>query len=192
MAYLSKDERRRSIVEAAAALVDRDGLAGVTARNVAAELGGSPGQVHHHFDSTDALAAEAWRHFADRSIEAYSEAARDLDRRTAIELFFQDLVEDGTSDWALSRWAEAGAHAQLRPAVAAAYVETLHRLTDLLAGMLAGGSARRSDREAAGRLLMTAVGLAGLSRLTDDGREWSRAVMRSAIRAEVGRPRASR
>ena len=88
MAYLSKDERRRSIVEAAAALVDRDGLAGVTARNVAAELGGSPGQVHHHFDSTDVLAAEAWRHFADRSIEAYSEAARDLDRRTAIELFF--------------------------------------------------------------------------------------------------------
>nr|WP_198526210.1 TetR family transcriptional regulator [Cellulosimicrobium sp. MM] len=52
MAYLPRAERRDSIVAAAAAVVRRDGLGAVTARVVADELGGSPGQIHHHFAST--------------------------------------------------------------------------------------------------------------------------------------------
>ncbi|MBF6259627.1 TetR family transcriptional regulator [Nocardia farcinica] len=187
MAYLTRAQRRRSIVGAAAAVVARAGLGAVTARAVAEELGGSPGQIHHHFASTDELAAEGWRHYATAEIESYEQAAAGLDTHAALTLFFADLVEDTDGDGrALARWAEAGAHAQLRPAVAAAYLDTLARLTDVLATVLAGTHPDPGHaRAAAGRLLMLGVGLAGLTRLTDRPPVPAATVMRTAIQAET-------
>ncbi|WP_280340376.1 TetR/AcrR family transcriptional regulator [Nocardia neocaledoniensis] len=188
MAYLARAARRDSIVEAAAAVVAREGLSAVTARAVASELGGSQGQIHHHFTSTDDLVAEAWRRYAAREIEAYQRAIVGLDAAAALALFFADLVdESGDEGNALARWAEAGAHAQIRGPVANAYVETLTRLTDVLTGVLADVLAdTTAARMAAGRLLMLGVGLAGITRITDDPPLAVRAVMRSAIRAETG------
>ncbi|MDF9877327.1 TetR/AcrR family transcriptional regulator [Cellulosimicrobium cellulans] len=184
MAYLPRAERRDSIVAAAAAVVRRDGLGAVTARVVADELGGSPGQIHHHFASTDELVAEAWRRYADVEIVRFEDAARGRTARAALELFFEDLLGTAGDGQALARWAEAGAHAQLRPVVARAYVETLGLLTDVLAGALGDrGDARR--REAAGRLLMVGVGLAGLTRVGGEQVVPPAAVMRSAIDAET-------
>lgn len=186
MAYLARAARRHSIVEAAAAVVARDGLSAVTARAVADELGGSQGQIHHHFGSTDELAAEAWRHFAALEIQAYEREAGCLDPPAALALFFDDLVGDTRGDGrALARWAEAGAHAQLRSAVAVSYVESLAQLTDVLAKVLSGVTADpERARQAAGRLLMVGVGLAGITRITDDPPVAVRTVMLSAIRAE--------
>lgn len=187
MAYLARSERRTSIVEAAAAVVARDGLSAVTARNVADELGGSQGQIHHHFSSTDELAAEAWRHYALREIEAYEREVVDLDRTAALALFFDDLVGDSSGDGrALARWAEAGAHAQLRAEVAVSYIESLAQLTDVLAAVLSGGIADAAQaREAAGRLLMLGVGLAGITRIAEHPPVSVGAVMLSAIQAEL-------
>ncbi|MFM1722409.1 TetR family transcriptional regulator [Rhodococcus sp. PAM 2766] len=184
MAYLARAERRRSIVEAAATVVARDGLSAVTARTVADELGGSPGQIHHHFTSTDELAAEAWRRYAAREIDAYESAVVDLEPLEALTEFFRDLLGD-TDGHAMARWAEAAAHAQLRTPVADSYIESLARLTDVLASVLV----RRADgvagaREAAGRLLMLAVGLAGVARITDHPPVSVSAVMLSALHAE--------
>src|SRR5690606_4648277 len=184
MAYLPRAERRDSIVAAAAAVVRRDGLGAVTARVVADELGGSPGQIHHHFASTDELVAEAWRRYADVEIVRCEDAARGRTARAALELFFADLLGPAGDGQALARWAEAGAHAQLRPVVARAYVETLGLLTDVLADALGDrGDARR--REAAGRLLMVGVGLAALTRVGGEQVVPPAAVMRSAIDAET-------
>lgn len=190
MVYLARAERRRSIVEAAAAVVARDGLGAVTARAVAEELGGSQGQIHHHFASTDELAAEAWRRYAVQQIEAYECEACSLDPAAALELFFGDLLADANGDGrALTRWAEAGAQSQLRSAVAAGYVESLAQLTDVLTAVLSGGTGdSEGAREAAGRLLMLGVGLAGITRITEDPPISVRAVMLSAIRTEL-RPR---
>ncbi|MQP35428.1 TetR family transcriptional regulator [Rhodococcus erythropolis] len=186
MVYLARAERRNSIIEAAAAVVARDGLSAVTARIVADELGGSQGQIHHHFTSTDELAAEAWRHYAIREIEAYEREVVGVDPPAALALFFDDLVSDTSGDRrALALWAEAGAHAQLRSAVAVSYVESLTRLTDVLAAVLSGGMTDAAQaREAAGRLLMVGVGLAGITRITEDLPVPVRTVMLSAIRAE--------
>ncbi|MGO4202205.1 TetR family transcriptional regulator [Rhodococcus sp. TAF43] len=184
MAYLARTERRRSIVDAAATVVARDGLSAVTARTVAEELGGSPGQIHHHFTSTDELVAEAWRQYAAREIEAYGAEVSGLEPLEALTNFFQDLLGEKDGQ-AMARWAEAAAHAQLRKPVADSYVESLARLTDVLASVLV-----RRDldvaraREAAGRLLMLAVGLAGIARITDDPPISLRSVMLSAIHAE--------
>lgn len=184
MAYLARAERRRSIVEAAAEVVARDGLSAVTARAVAEELGGSQGQIHHHFASTDELAAEAWRQYAASEIDAYQEEVAELEPREAVMDFFEDLLGE-TDGHAMARWAEAAAHAQLRKPVAESYVETLAQLTDVLAGVLARGDLDVVQaREAAGRLLMLGVGLAGIARITDDPPISLRSVMLSAIQAE--------
>lgn len=53
-----EDERREAILRAAYAVAARDGLAGVTARAVAAEAGVSNGLVFFHFGSKDVLLAE--------------------------------------------------------------------------------------------------------------------------------------
>lgn len=187
MTYLARAERRRSIVEAAATVLARNGLSAVTARAVAEELGGSQGQIHHHFASTDELAAEAWRHYATQEIEAYQRELVGLDPFAALMDFFEDLVSDtrGGDGRALARWAEAGAHSQLRELVADSYIESLGRLTDVLATVLSGGSRDAvKAREAAGRLLMLGVGLAGISRITEDPPVPIRSVMLSAIEAE--------
>lgn len=184
MAYLARAERRRSIIEAAAVVVARDGLSAVTARVVAEELGGSQGQIHHHFASTDELAAEAWRRYAASEIEAYEEEVAGLEPLEAVLDFFEDLLGD-TDGHALARWAEAAAHAQLRTAVADSYVESLARLTDVLTTILSRGDIDVVQaRGAAGRLLMLGVGLAGIARITDDPPISLRAVMLSAIQAE--------
>lgn len=61
MAYLSRDKRREQIIEGVIRLVASEGLAAATVRRIAQELGCSPGQVHHHFATADALRAEAVR-----------------------------------------------------------------------------------------------------------------------------------
>lgn len=188
MSYLPRAARRQSIVEAAAAVVARDGLTAVTARTVAAELKGSPGQIHHHFASTDELAAEAWRHYAEGEIASYQDVVRGLPARDAITLFFEDLFrEEGDLRPALSRWAEAGAHAQLRPEIGASYLVTLGRLTDVLTAVLAETHTDPAQaRNAAHRLLMLGVGLAGTTRIAGPSPVPIDVVMRSAIDAETG------
>ncbi|GGN93730.1 TetR/AcrR family transcriptional regulator [Nocardia rhizosphaerihabitans] len=187
MAYLARAARRDSMVEAAATVVAREGLSAVTARAVASEFGGSQGQIHHHFASTDDLAADAWRRYADREVEAYQRAVADLDPYTALTLFFADLIgESGDEGHALARWAEAGAHAQIRGPVAISYVETLTQLTDVLTAVLSGVLSDATEaRASAARLLMLGVGLAGITRITDDPPLPVRTVMLSAIRAEI-------
>lgn len=59
MAYMSRDERRAQIMNTAVDIVSRENLAAATARRIAQETGCSLGQIHRHFNSADALRAEA-------------------------------------------------------------------------------------------------------------------------------------
>ncbi|WP_052250252.1 TetR family transcriptional regulator [Enterobacter sp. Bisph1] len=71
MSYLTREERRAQIVDAAVSLTISDGLAAATVRAVAAVIDASPGQIHHHFSSADALRAEAFREFGLRLAKRY-------------------------------------------------------------------------------------------------------------------------
>src|SRR6201999_3999891 len=53
--------RRRQLIEATARCLARDGLAGTSVRQVAAEAGVSPGLVRHHFAGMHQLVAETYR-----------------------------------------------------------------------------------------------------------------------------------
>ncbi|MCI8904265.1 MAG: TetR family transcriptional regulator [Enterobacter sp.] len=60
MRYLSKDERREDILQAAMRVALAEGLAAMTVRRVAAEAGVATGQVHHHFTSGGELKSLAF------------------------------------------------------------------------------------------------------------------------------------
>ena len=60
MSYLSRDERRELILEAAMRVALSDGFAGMTVRRIANEAGVATGQVHHHFSSGAELRAQAF------------------------------------------------------------------------------------------------------------------------------------
>lgn len=61
MAYMSWAERHQQILDAAVDLVSRESLSAATVRRIAQETGCSLGQIHHHYESADALRAEAVR-----------------------------------------------------------------------------------------------------------------------------------
>ncbi|WP_319529293.1 TetR family transcriptional regulator [uncultured Cohaesibacter sp.] len=71
MSYMPKDQRRAEIVEAAIKVIDAEGIAAATVRRVAQSIPVSPGQIHHHFASADALRAEAFLELWHRLGEAY-------------------------------------------------------------------------------------------------------------------------
>ncbi len=60
MPYLSKDERREAILQAAMRVALAEGLAAMTVRRIAAEAGVAAGQVHHHFASGGELKSLAF------------------------------------------------------------------------------------------------------------------------------------
>ncbi|MCB8874011.1 TetR/AcrR family transcriptional regulator [Acidisoma silvae] len=57
----TREGRRRDLVEAAIAIIARNGLAGTTLAKVAAEAGLTAGIVNHHFDTKEALLVETLR-----------------------------------------------------------------------------------------------------------------------------------
>ena len=60
MRYLSKDERREAILQAAMRVALAEGLAAMTVRRIATEAGVATGQVHHHFASGGELKSLAF------------------------------------------------------------------------------------------------------------------------------------
>lgn len=117
MAYLPRVQRRAQIVEAALDLMVRDGLAGTTVRAVASAIGASPGQIHHHFESADALRAEAFRQFGRHLSERAAAASRDL---AGMDLLINILLcEQENMDLQLDRL--------MHEVVSAAHLDTLLR-----------------------------------------------------------------
>jgi AcrR family transcriptional regulator len=188
--YLAREERRRTILAAAVVVLRGHGIAAVTARSVAAELGGSQGQIHHHFGSTTQLAAEAWTLFTATQIEDFETWTADEAPTEAIGRFF-DGLRGREDDGALALWAEAGSYARLTPDFAPAYLTTLQQVCAVLEGLLDRERPDEGNRDAAMRLLMIGIGLAGLTAIAPDGETGvlPGRVIDSAIAQEVARLR---
>jgi AcrR family transcriptional regulator len=116
--------RRAAIIDAALAVMVRRGLGATTVRDVAEELGVSPGLVHHYFDSMDDLLATAFERAAEEGL-AQTRAAMSLvdDPAGKLRAFFTSYTRV-EQDWAFQLWLDAWAEAARRPAVRA----TSHRL----------------------------------------------------------------
>lgn len=181
MPYLPREERRRSIIEAAARVIASDGVAAVNTRTVSEFLGGSPGQVHHHFASIDLLIAEAWKRYAEEEVREFLTHVAHMDRADKLREFFADILLEGSDGGAsLARWAEASAHAYARAPFEPAFIETLELMIEVLQECLG-----RASRDTAAGLLATSLGLAGLPANAPGKLRFSRAAVMSAAIADA-------
>ena len=70
MTYLSKDERREAILQAAMRVALNEGFTGMTVRRIAAEANVAAGQVHHHFASIGELKSQSFIHLIRALLDA--------------------------------------------------------------------------------------------------------------------------
>ena len=117
MRRMQPEDRRQAIVEAAVAVALRKGLAGATARDVAAEMGTSSGLIHHYFASMDEVLASAFELVAgadlDRTIGAM---AGEPDPAGKLRAFFETYAP-ADDDRAFELWLDAWSEAARRPAL---------------------------------------------------------------------------
>lgn len=81
-----KEESRKLIVDAAAQRFRREGLAGATIADILSDAALTHGTFYAHFDSKEALQAEAFRSAADETSDRWTQNIADLPLDGAVRL----------------------------------------------------------------------------------------------------------
>ena len=122
MQYLSKEERREAILQAAMRVALAEGLAAMTVRRIAAEAGVATGQVHHHFASGGELKSLAFvrviRELLDADVVGENASWRE-------RLHSMLGSDDGGLEPYIRLWREAQILASRDPEINAAYALTM-------------------------------------------------------------------
>ena len=187
------EKRRIQILEAACAVMGKQGIAATRVGDVAKYLGISTGLVHYHFDTKDELLAAAFRHAAEKELEAL----RLLVNTDGTPRELLDIVVDnffpasGFPSWRLwiEGWAVALRSESFRRTVMEldeAWIEVLaDTLTD---GVASGDFACVNPRDSAWRLACLIEGLA-IQQVAHGGvinDVETRRLVADAVEAEIG------
>lgn len=86
------EARRQELAEAVWRVILRDGIGGVSIRDVAAEARWSPGALRHYFTSRDELLSFALRLVVDRSMERLLPGPRGRSPREAVRGILGELL----------------------------------------------------------------------------------------------------
>jgi AcrR family transcriptional regulator len=115
MVRMSPDARREAIVVATLEVMQRQGIAATTVRDVAAVLGTSSGLIHHYVASMDELVAAAFERAAREDLQATVDAvAAGTGPVERLRLFFDTYARSDT-DTGMQLWLDAWAEAARRP-----------------------------------------------------------------------------
>ena len=133
--------RRRLIVDAARACIERDGLRATTVRTIAAEAGVSTGTITHHFATVDGLLGDVLTEASERFTEGWLGEVRSLPDAIARMRYVVDANLPGTAEilplWRL--WLDAWAAAARDPVVARVHAERHASERDTIRGIIADG-----------------------------------------------------
>src|SRR4051812_6264486 len=131
--------RRETIIDATLAVMMRKGLAATTVRDVAEQMGVSPGLVHHYFDSMDDLLAVSFERAAEHGLAQTRAALAAVGEPVEkLHAFFTSYTR-AEQDWAFQLWLDAWAEASRRPAVRATSYRLNVAWQQLLVGVISGG-----------------------------------------------------
>ena len=164
MVRMNPDLRRESIVAATLAVMQRQGIAATTVRDVAAELGTSSGLIHHYVTSLDELITEAFERAAGEDLEraaaAVGSGSEPIERlRRFFESYTRADDDSGMQLW-LDTWAEAARRPALQQASRRLNEAWQRLLCTLIEDGCAGGVMGSDDPEGtAWRLLSLLDGL---------------------------------
>ncbi|MCX8287634.1 TetR family transcriptional regulator [Enterobacter pseudoroggenkampii] len=168
MRYLSKDERREAILQAAMRVALAEGLAAMTVRRVAAEAGVATGQVHHHFTSGGELKSLAFVRLIRELLDA-DVAGKQAGWREQLHAMLGS--DDGRFEPYIRLWREAQILASRDADIKGAYVMTMEMWhQETVAIIRAGAEANAftlTDRaeSIAWRLIGLVCGLDGITTL---------------------------
>jgi AcrR family transcriptional regulator len=191
-----KRSARERILAAAAGQIAREGIDGVRIARIAMEAGVSTALVHYHFETRDALLAEALDYSYSRAGDARITsgelpAASHAER---LDLMIGQCLPTTPSleqDWVLwvELWLRAARHPELRPIAEELYAR-LHAWfrDEIAAGVDDGEFARCDPDEVTDRLLALLDGY-GIRTLIGDGAiplERARRAVSSALAADLG------
>jgi AcrR family transcriptional regulator len=144
-------------------LIAREGIDNVRIARIAVEAGVSPGLVHYHFASRDALLEEAIEHSYERAGDLRL-GGREADDARAVQrlrsMIDQCLPSDGglRDDWVLwvELWLRSARDPALRPTAARLYARLHAWFAEAIAEGIAAGELRECD---AGRVTDRALAL---------------------------------
>lgn len=166
MRYLSKDERREAILQAAMRVALAEGLAAMTVRRIAAEAGVATGQVHHHFRSGGELKSLAFVRLIRELLDA-DVAGKQAGWREQLHAMLGS--DDGRFEPYIRLWREAQILASRDSDIKGAYVMTMemwHQETVvIIRGGVEAGTFTLTDRpeNIAWRLIGLVCGLDGIT-----------------------------
>ncbi|HDR2161217.1 TPA: TetR family transcriptional regulator [Enterobacter cancerogenus] len=165
MRYLSKDERREEILQAAMRIALSEGLAAMTVRRIATEAGVATGQVHHHFASGGELKSLAFVRLIRALLDADVVAENASWRERLHAMLGSD---DGGFEPYIRLWREAQLLATRDPEIKSAYVMTMEMWHQETVAIIRAGADEKaftlSDRpeNIAWRLIGLVCGLDGI------------------------------
>lgn len=165
MRYLTRDDRREAILQAAMRVALAEGFNAMTVRRIASEGGVATGQVHHHFASANALKAQAFIRLTadmlDMELVPLTACFRD-------QLHSMLGSEDGALEPYIRLWREALLLAHKEPEFKAAYIRTMEmwheKVVQLIRQGRAAGEFTDGDtaEDIAWRLIALVCGLDGI------------------------------
>jgi AcrR family transcriptional regulator len=190
-----KPSARDRILAAAAGQIAREGIDGVRIARIAMEAGVSTALVHYHFDTRDALLAQAldysYSHAGDARISSGELPAASHAER--LESMIEQCLPTTPSleqDWVLwvELWLRAARHPELRPVAEELYAR-LHAWfrDEIAAGVDDGEFARCDPDEVTDRVLALLDGY-GIRTLIGDGAiplERARQAVRGALARDL-------
>lgn len=174
MAYLNREERHNTILQAAMRVALSEGMNATTVRRVASEAGVAVGQVHHHFASVSQLRADAFLLLVKQSLAAFTINSQNLPAHERV-LQVLGYPQDEVGQRETRLWNEISILAErdeLIKEACAASMSDWHQATVDVINSGIETNEFRSDINAsdiAWRLIGLTCGLDGLTQLTELG-----------------------
>jgi AcrR family transcriptional regulator len=153
---LDPAERREQIIAATLRLVARDGFAGVTLRDVAAEVGVVHGLIRHYFATREQLVAAAFDAAVRAEAVQDEELAEQLEPVAALADWLTTTPREHYLVW-IDAWSEAPRNPELHAALTRHHRDSDLRLARIIERNVEAGVASSPDAEADARMLTALV-----------------------------------
>jgi AcrR family transcriptional regulator len=189
------ESARTRILDAAVRLIAREGIHDVRIARIAMEAGVSASLLHYHFESRDALLAEALEHSYELAGDIRIGSEEDAPSASArlVDMIDQCLPAPGSlhDDWMLwvELWLHAARRPELRPTAARLYARMHAWFSDAIADGEQRGEFRVADRARTVDRLLALIDGYGIRTLTEDPAmplERARAEIWAAVKPELG------
>jgi AcrR family transcriptional regulator len=192
-----KRSGRERILAAAVGQIAREGIDGVRIARIAMEARVSSALVHYHFETRDALLAEALEYSYQRAGEARIAGEQELPAASHAQRL-QSMI-DGclpttatlTEDWVLwvELWLRAARHPDLRPVAEELYARMHAWFRDEIAAGVEDGEFARCDPDEVADRTMALIDGYGIRTLIGDGAiplERARRAVTGALARDLG------